>query len=224
MLEEMPQEETSAPVPLCCGVSRSGAPCRFRAKYGDPPRWCVNCDPDQADRRKANGAKRHPRLAPRGADPRGVPTIDYVVDQALDVAARVVAGDLDPIAGRTVAQLLCVAIEGLRARGSVGDLTANPKAPEDGGTSEAGGLEEDGSQGPGANEVTAAARELAGDDLAEARRRLLGLLRGRGVDDLANARGRLLGLLRCRPDDENDGERAAVEAEPVDEPDAHADG
>ena len=126
---------------VCAGKTRKG-PCRYKAvSPAEAPRWCGNCDPsEQAVQRRAEaGRTRHRRYA-RAASVDQTdqtlivkpqePTIDYVVDLALAAAHRVAGGQLTGEQGRAMKLLYQVAIEGMKARGSVGDArSAGPTLP-----------------------------------------------------------------------------------------------
>lgn len=80
--------------PPCPGVTRDGRPCRFRCRSGST--WCINCDPDPglAEKRRRNGAVRHPRFVEaltvgcQDFDRAKAPTVTRIMDRLLDIDAE----------------------------------------------------------------------------------------------------------------------------------------
>jgi len=145
----------------CEGMLPSGVRCIRKARLGDPPRWCWNCEPgpEAAARRRQAGAKRHPPGTPQAKtrdEAKKEGTLDEIVRDALTTSRRltqqsraIAAKDSLGSArlGNAAAALHRAAISALKARSTVGDIlpkpngspapaeaTGGPKAaPEEGG-------------------------------------------------------------------------------------------
>jgi hypothetical protein len=118
---------------LCETCLFNGSKRPAKARFGEPVRYCANHDPEQAARRANAGKKRAFRFAQGDVDPTKLPTLDGIVDQALDLVDVVASGKLDPSAGRACAMLLQRAIDAMKARSHVGDLPIAKKVPIAGG-------------------------------------------------------------------------------------------
>lgn len=150
----------------CEGKSRAGKVCRYAARFPlESPRWCANCDPSPAavERRARAGAMRRRRFTPgigetaAGPDAPTLPkepTVDYIVDLCLEAAASVRSGTLEPARARAAERLYHRALDGMKARGMVGDARVKPpeptppakSSPSDDNPPPAGSLEELGRQ------------------------------------------------------------------------------
>src|ERR1700690_608844 len=77
----------------CEGMLPSGVRCIRKARLGDPPRWCWNCEPgpEAAARRRQAGAKRHPPGTPQAKtrdEAKKEGTLDEIVRDALTTSRR----------------------------------------------------------------------------------------------------------------------------------------
>ena len=133
----------------CEGILPSGVRCVRKARLGDPPRWCWNCEPGpEADaRRRQAGAKRHPpgtHAAKVRDEARKEGTLDEIVRDALKTSQKLTeqaraAASKDSLSsarlGNAAAALHRAAISALKARSTVGDILPKAKvaakAPEE---------------------------------------------------------------------------------------------
>ena len=120
---------------------RAGATCPRRAVYGDPPKWCHVCDPspEAAERRRVAGGKRLPPDSPevrKRMEVRAEGTLDEIVRRALALATKFekipVTDAAQALAAQRItlaaARMYNAAIQGLKARGTVGDIPKGDKA------------------------------------------------------------------------------------------------